>query len=210
MNPATLSALLAEHPWLAEAHAGNHGALVLLNRAGHAALRQQGRHALLQNLQAHLAAHAVDRRACTLRLLDAAPGELGVSQVDQRLATARPDRPIVLAEHGHDGRWTLNLQLPLELVQLDGHFVQTPIVPGVLQVGWALAHAAPRLRTSLHCREMEAVKFQYLLRPGDRVALSLRYDAQAADDTHGKLHFAYHLDGAHCSSGRLLVTRAHD
>lgn len=209
MSPARVSAQLASHPWLAEAHAGSSGALLLLNPSGHAALRRHGRDALLADLQNHLGKQASDP-AYKLRLLDAAPGEqLSLPTIDRRLDLARPDMAIVLAEHEHDEHWTLALQLPLELVHFDDHFQCAPVLPGVLQLGWALALAAPRLGTSMHCREMEALKFQRLLRPGDRLELGLRFEPDADDAQRGKLHFAYHFDGAHCSSGRLRVERAH-
>lgn len=102
-----------------------------------------------------------------------------------------------------DGTWTLRLRLPPALAHFAGHFPGAPVLPGVLQVQWALALAAPRLGIAPRCREMEALKFQRLLRPGDVVELELRLDA-----ARGKLHFAYRLDGAHCSSGRLRVEAA--
>ncbi|TNY25065.1 acyl-CoA synthetase [Fulvimonas soli] len=115
----------------------------------------------------------------------------------------RPAAAELLDEQEQDGAWTLTLRLPLDLVHFDGHFPRAPVLPGVLQVGWALALAAPRLGIAPRCREMEALKFQRLLRPGDEVELALRHDA-----ARGKLHFAYRLDGEHCSSGRLLVEAA--
>jgi 3-hydroxymyristoyl/3-hydroxydecanoyl-(acyl carrier protein) dehydratase len=106
----------------------------------------------------------------------------------------------LLGERKNDGVWTLRLRLPPELAHFAGHFPGAPVLPGVLQVQWALALAAPRLGIAPHCRDMEALKFQRLLRPGDVVELELRLDA-----ARGKLHFAYRIDGAHCSSGRLRV-----
>lgn len=203
-----LAAALALHPWLAQVHAGNNGALLLLNADGITQLRRHGRQALFDRLHAHLATHAIE--PTPLRLLDRMPGDLDISTVDRLLASPRPEHALTLAEHAQDGRWTLTLQLPLELIHFDGHFPRAPVLPGVLQVGWALALAAPRLGTSTHCREMEAMKFQRLLHPGDRIELSLRVETDVLDRTRGKLHFAYHLDGAHCSSGRLRVALAHD
>lgn len=108
--------------------------------------------------------------------------------------------PELLDERQDDGAWVLRLRVPPELAHFPGHFPGAPVVPGVLQVQWALALAAPRLGIPPHCREMEALKFQRLLRPGDVVELELRLDSG-----RGKLHFAYRLDEAHCSSGRLRV-----
>jgi 3-hydroxymyristoyl/3-hydroxydecanoyl-(acyl carrier protein) dehydratase len=207
VSPAAVSACLSSHPWLAQVHAGNNGALLLLSASGHAELRRYGRQSLLDHLQAHLAAHAIEP-AQYLRLIDTATDDLDPSTIDRRLQSPRPDHVTLLAEHAQDEVWTLTLQLPLELIHFDGHFPQAPVLPGVLQVGWALAMAAPRLGTSMHCREMEALKFQRLLHPGDRIQLTLRFEADAQESSRGKLHFAYRLDGEHCSSGRLRVERA--
>lgn len=102
-----------------------------------------------------------------------------------------------------DGAWLLRLRVPPQLPHFAGHFPGAPVLPGVLQVQWALALAAPRLGLVPHCREMEALKFQRLLRPGDEAELELRLDA-----ARGKLHFAYRADGRSCSSGRLRVEAA--
>jgi 3-hydroxymyristoyl/3-hydroxydecanoyl-(acyl carrier protein) dehydratase len=209
VSTAALSACLTGHPWLAQVHAGSSGALLLLSASGHAELRRHGRQSLLDHLQTHLVAHATEP-AQHLRLLDTAPDELDVSTIDRWLLAPRPDRVTPLIEQAQDDRWTLTLQLPLELIHFDGHFPQAPVLPGVLQVGWALALAAPRLGTSMHCREMEALKFQRLLHPGDCIELTLHFETDPQDATRGKLHFAYRLDGEHCSSGRLKVERAHD
>ena len=47
---------------------------------------------------------------------------------------------------------------------------------------------------------MDGLKFQRLLRPGDRVRLSLRHDTQ-----RGRLDFAYHVGDAPASSARLRL-----
>jgi 3-hydroxymyristoyl/3-hydroxydecanoyl-(acyl carrier protein) dehydratase len=117
----------------------------------------------------------------------------------QRMSAA-PLVAELLDEHTEGGRCTLRLRVPCNLAHFAGHFPGAPVLPGVLQVQWALQLAAPRLHIAPHCREMEALKFQRLLRPGDEVTLELHLDTP-----RGKLHFAYRMDGAHCSSGRLRV-----
>ena len=108
--------------------------------------------------------------------------------------------PAILREQRDGDACTLQLQVPRDLGYFPGHFPQAPVLPGAVQVGWALQLAAPRLGTPPACREMEALKFQRLLRPGDRVALTLRLDR-----ARGKLHFAYRLGEIACSSGRLVL-----
>ncbi|MAB97260.1 MAG: AMP-binding protein, partial [Pseudomonadaceae bacterium] len=49
---------------------------------------------------------------------------------------------------------------------------------------------------------MEVLKFQQLMRPGDRVQLSLRFDANRS-----KLYFSFTNSNAPCSSGRILLAQ---
>lgn len=108
--------------------------------------------------------------------------------------------PVVLDERRDGDECTLQLQVPADLAYFPGHFPQAPVLPGAAQVAWALQLAAARLGSSPHCREMEALKFQRLLQPGDRVTLTLRIDR-----ARGKLHFAYREGDATYSSGRLVL-----
>jgi len=70
----------------------------------------------------------------------------------------------------------------------------------VVQVDWALALGQQLLELPGRFAGMEVLKFQQLVRPGDRIQLNLRFDAQRQ-----KLYFAYLNDGAPCSSGRIVL-----
>lgn len=111
--------------------------------------------------------------------------------------------PTILHETRESDSCTLQLQVPPDLACFPGHFPGAPVVPGVVQVGWALTLAAARLGSGAHCREMEALKFQRLLQPGERVTLTLRLDR-----ARGKLHFSYHEGDTAYSSGRLVLELA--
>jgi 3-hydroxymyristoyl/3-hydroxydecanoyl-(acyl carrier protein) dehydratase len=95
--------------------------------------------------------------------------------------------------------------VPLDLAHFTGHFPQTPVLPGVVQIDWA-QHLARQLLPELPPRfcGMEVLKFQQLVRPGDRLQLTLRFDA-----SRGKLYFAYRNGEAACSSGRILLQADH-
>lgn len=207
-SPERIAHALDGHPWLTSACTSVAGVVLLLNPRGHAELHRQGRQALLDSLQAHLTTQGLPSPS-DWRLLDAMPDAMDSAAVVRLLQTPRPRLPTPTAEHPFEGGWKLSLRLPLDLVHFDDHFRKAPVLPGVVQVNWALVLAAPRLGTSVHCREMEALKFQRLLRPGDQLELSLRYEDEPGAE-RGKLHFAYRLDGAHCSSGRLRVARTDD
>jgi len=199
---------LDSHPWLAGAWGNDAGILLLLSAGGDGELHRQGRQSLLDALQADLAEHGLESPR-DWRLLDAVPDAMDAATVVRLLQTPRPRVATPIAEQQLDGCWKLTLRLPLDLIHFDDHFRHAPVLPGVVQASWALALAAPRLGTATDCREMEALKFQRLLRPGDQLELSLRYEDEPGAE-RGKLHFAYHLDGTHCSSGRLRVARTHD
>lgn len=209
MTPSErIAGALDGHPWLTKAYASDAGVLLVLSADGHAELLRQGRQSLLDRLRAQLTEQGLPTPR-DWRLLDAMPEVMDAAAMAQVLNTPRPRMVTPSAEHQLDGCWKLSLRLPLELVHFDGHFCKAPVLPGVVEVSWALALAAPRLGTSPRCQEMEAVKFQRLLRPGDQLELSLRYEDEPGSKL-GKLYFAYHIDGAHCSSGRLRVVRIHD
>jgi 3-hydroxymyristoyl/3-hydroxydecanoyl-(acyl carrier protein) dehydratase len=209
MSPLALSArALADHPWLDGAWAGSEGALLLLSRQGQAEFHREGRQSLLDTLRSQLAGQGLALPG-HWRLLDAPPSATDHATIERLLAAPRPRQVVPIAEQENAGHWKLDLVLPSDLIHFDDHFRKAPVLPGVVQVAWALALAAPRLGTSSHCREMEALKFQRLLRPGDPLELELHYEAEPGT-TLGKLHFAYRLAGQHCSSGRLRVTLAHD
>ncbi|MCQ4286847.1 AMP-binding protein [Pseudomonas stutzeri] len=208
-----LEAALATHPFVGEARLGvitdNRaylGALVALSDAGLHALRNGGRRALTEALRKHLASHcealALPRRWRLVRLLPCnAQGKLPQAQLDAVLQAPRPMLPERISANQDDGPWQLKLGVPLDLAHFTGHFPQTPVLPGVVQIDWAIS-LARELIDNLPPRfqGMEVLKFQQLARPGDQLYLTLRFDRERS-----KLHFAYRNGDAPCSSGRILL-----
>ena len=211
-----LEQALANHPWVADARFGVVqqgraflGALVALDPAGIHALRNQGRRAVTDALRRHLSGHceaiALPRR---WRLVSQLPystqGKLPQATVDALIEAPRPTRVEPLNAREQDGEWQLELEVPLDLAHFTGHFPQTPVLPGVVQIDWA-QHLARTLIADLPPRfgGMEVLKFQQLVRPGDRLQLTLRFDA-----ARGKLYFAFRNGDAACSSGRILLGQA--
>jgi len=94
----------------------------------------------------------------------------------------------------------LKLIVPLDLAHFTGHFQTTPILPGVVQVDWAIELAQRCLDLPPRFAGMEVLKFQRLVRPGDPITLTLRFDSERS-----KLHFAYRNGDLPCSSGRILL-----
>ncbi|WP_019341320.1 acyl-CoA synthetase family protein [Stutzerimonas stutzeri] len=208
-----LETALATHPFVSEARLGvvsdNRAylaALVVLSEAGLHALRNGGRRALTETLRKHLANHcetlALPRR---WRLLTQLPynsqGKLPQAQLDALLLAPRPLLPERLSVSRDEDQWQLLLAVPPDLAHFTGHFPQTPVLPGVVQIDWAIG-LARELIADLppSFQGMEVLKFQQLARPGDQLSLTLRFDRERS-----KLYFAYRNGDAPCSSGRILL-----
>lgn len=212
-----LEQALINHDWVTDARLGVIqegraflGAVLALSPSGVHALRNQGRRNLTETLRRHLAEHcetiALPRRwRLLLELPYSSQGKLAQSQVEALLAEPRPTRVEPVSAEERDGEWLLQLQVPLDLAHFTGHFPQTPVLPGVVQIDWA-QQLARQLIAQLPPRfaGMEVLKFQQLVRPGDTLQLSLRFDAERS-----KLYFAYRNGEAACSSGRVLLEQAH-
>ena len=203
---------LVNHEWVQEARFGvvhdnraSLGALLVLSDSGLFALREHGRRTLTQTLRQHLSQHcealALPRRWRLLRQLPLnSQGKLPQAQIDALLLAPRTKQPEVLNQHHVDGVWTLNLSIPPDLAFFSGHFPKTPVLPGVVQVDWAMSLGQQLLDLPPRFAGMEVLKFQQLVRPGDTIELTLRFDSE-----RGKLHFAYRNASAACSSGRIVL-----
>lgn len=193
---------LNSHPWVAAAvgsHAGAPapGMVVALTASGRMALLRHGRAGLVSELGQHAAGDDALATPLGWRFVDTMPE---AARIDLLLQAPLPTTATVLSERIENDTYVLSLELPLDLACFADHFPEAPVLPGVLQIAWALAFAAPRFGTRTTCRGMDQLKFQRLLRPGDQVQLTLRYDAAA-----GRLHFAYRVGDATCSSAHLRV-----
>ena len=211
-----LEQALAAHDWVAEARLGvvqenraSLGALLVLSESGLFALREHGRRGLTETLRKHLSQHcealALPRRWRLLRQMPLnSQGKLAQADVEALLLAARPKAPEVLEQSASDGEWSLQLSVPPDLAYFSGHFPKAPVLPGVVQVEWALNLGRQLLNLDGAFAGMEVLKFQQLVRPGDEIQLHLRFDAE-----RGKLYFTYRNDTATCSSGRILLGPAH-
>jgi acyl-coenzyme A synthetase/AMP-(fatty) acid ligase/3-hydroxymyristoyl/3-hydroxydecanoyl-(acyl carrier protein) dehydratase len=210
-----LEQALVAHDWVAEARLGvvqenraSLGALLVLSESGLFALREHGRRRLTETLRQHLRDHcealALPRRWRLLRQLPLnSQGKLPQADVEALLIAPRPKAPEVLSQVETEGEWSLQLSVPPDLAYFSGHFPKAPVLPGVVQVEWALNLGRRLLNLSGPFAGMEVLKFQQLVRPGDEIQLHLRFDPERS-----KLYFAYRNDTATCSSGRILLGAA--
>lgn len=105
--------------------------------------------------------------------------------------------PISSDEH------VFKLAIGADLFWFDGHFPEAAILPGVVQINWVrqLGSAVwPDCDWLCRASNMEAVKFQQVIQPGDSVTLVVKLDRQKR-----KLGFAYTDGERRFSSGRLVA-----
>ncbi len=106
--------------------------------------------------------------------------------------------PEILDETIEDQGIVLALHIPEGLAYFAGHFDEIAVVPGVVQIQWAVFYARQYLGLNGSFEHMEVIKFKELLLPGQQLELSLYY-RQAL----GKLTFCYRSETTEYSSGRI-------
>ena len=70
---------------------------------------------------------------------------------------------------------TLRLKIPKEIVYFDGHFVNMPVLAGVVQVDWVMHYASGLLNIKKQdFQKIDQMKFKQVIRPDMTVMLSLQ------------------------------------
>lgn len=172
--------------------------------AGARLLAEQGRKALLAQLRDDLhrrfEAVLLPRRWLLFsRLPETAAGKPDHAALrnwfsdDRRLPQARQVRA--------DGtELAVTLKIPADLGYFADHFPRYPILPGVVQIGWAEHYAGLWFGQTGGFRRMEAVKFVQPIRPDCELTLKLSWQGAA-----GRLTFEFRDAKRVYSSGRLLA-----
>ena len=96
---------------------------------------------------------------------------------------------------------TLVCRIPTELIYFDGHFDQSPILPGIVQVHWAEAFGRHYFPISGKFTQLEQVKFQQVIKPETEITLQLNYETGK-----NKLSFSYSSHQGGHSSGRICFS----
>jgi len=94
------------------------------------------------------------------------------------------------------------LFIPRTLIYFDGHFPGIPLLPGLVQVQWAIDFASTLSGLS-RIRQINRLKFTALIRPDTALTLTLQYNRATR-----QVNFRYHQNTSHTpitfSQGYLL------
>ncbi|KQZ28174.1 AMP-binding protein [Duganella sp. Root1480D1] len=184
-------------------------AFVVPSAEGRALLDQQGKQALNARLRAVLAgvvdAVALPRR---WRYLDQMPvnaqGKLTLAALLALPGDERPRFPLVRELESEAGRVLLEITAPARLLYFDGHFDVAPILPGVVQVEWAIHYGRQYFPLPPQFKGLNQLKFQQVISPEKPVHLELAYDA-----AKHSLRFSYSSTMGQHSSGRIMLGGSH-
>lgn len=205
---------LNAHPWVEAAalvplsgRRQSVGAVLVLSGEGRERLQIEGRRAVTQALRKHLAGYF---DAVLLprhwRFPDRLPtderGKLPLAGLVALFAAdgSAPLYPEVLRVDSEVGyRVALDLLVTPEIVHFAGHFPGAAILPGVVQVDWAIHFARLHLPLRGEFSALENLKFLAVVQPGETLRLSLAWDAE-----QGRLDFSYATPTRKFSAGRAV------
>ncbi|KAA2285947.1 AMP-binding protein [Arenimonas fontis] len=181
------------------------GVAAVPSEVGRQLLETEGRGALSKALRAWLEGHAdpvaLPRR---WRFLDALPTDAqGKAGQHRLLELFRPRMPEPHWLRRTPTEAELELQADAGLAGFQGHFPQQPILPGVVMLDWALRLGREAFGLEGSPQGMEAIKFQQLVRPGQRLRLQLSRLPDA-------LAFRFESERGVHASGRLSLPGAND
>ncbi|MEB4674424.1 hydroxymyristoyl-ACP dehydratase [Enterobacteriaceae bacterium G50] len=118
--------------------------------------------------------------------------------------TKTPDE--ISCQHTGAGEAEIVLHLPATLFWFKGHFAVQPLLPGVAQLEWVMHYASRLLTPDYRFHSIQNVKFQAPLLPGNRITLTLTWQA-----SREMLAFRYQRhdgDARHTtSSGKIRLCR---
>jgi len=194
-------------------------AFVVLSAEGRTHLQAQGKLALNRALRSLLTANAeavaLPRRwryleqfpvnaqgKTTHAALAALLAEPGAAPVASG-ADGRPTEPVWSETGRGETSVTLSLTVPEDLLYFDGHFPGSPILPGVVQLDWAIARGRHYFDMPPVFRDIAMLKFQQVITPGATVELELAWDSAKSS-----LQFKYLSQAGQHASGRVIFAAA--
>jgi 3-hydroxymyristoyl/3-hydroxydecanoyl-(acyl carrier protein) dehydratase len=114
-------------------------------------------------------------------------------------SASRPTLPRRRVLEQNAVRAVFELIAPHDIAYFDGHFAGAPILPGVVQVDWAIFYGRQCFDLPPLFQGIHALKFQHVIRPGMPVVLELLHDPAKSS-----LTFRYASEQTQHSSGKIM------
>ncbi len=109
--------------------------------------------------------------------------------------------PLWQSEHFQENEGVLEGIVPEDLVYLKDHFAEFPLVPGVIELQWAVDFIPCLIGCeSVEIEKIQKLKYQKFLRPNDRFVLKLKWQAEKQ-----QVLFELKTAGENCASGTIKV-----
>ena len=115
-----------------------------------------------------------------------------------------PKLPIVVDAETAESRVSLTLQVPPGLVFFPGHFPVHAILPGVVQIDWAIHFGRQYFPLLPRFQKMESLKFQAIIEPAQTISLLLEHKPATAAQPIDKVLFTFDSSRGRHSSGRIV------
>ena len=179
--------------------------VAVLTEAGRELLDSEGRKGLVERLRGALRGQ-VDAIAIPRhwRFVESMPvnsqGKTTESTLAALFQALRPE-PRWLERNPAEAK--LRLTAESDLAVFDGHFPQSPIVPGVALVDWAIRWGREAFAIDRAFLRMDAMKFQRMVTPGSELDLSMSWQVG-----NGMLSFRFESTHGVHASGRILFAMA--
>jgi 3-hydroxymyristoyl/3-hydroxydecanoyl-(acyl carrier protein) dehydratase len=106
--------------------------------------------------------------------------------------------PEVISVTRSEDRVELSLVIPAALLYFRGHFPNFPILPGIVQLDWAIRYGKHHFALGAVSPTKIRIKFRKPIRPNHRVTLSLKHFRARAS-----VEFSYTDGEGACSSGQI-------
>lgn len=106
--------------------------------------------------------------------------------------------PLLLEVKAAESGIELSLAIPHDLVYFRGHFPTIAVLPGVVQIEWVMSYSKRYFNLGDAAAGTLRIKFRRLIRPSDRLLLSLAYHP-----TRNQIDFTYSNSEGILTSGRI-------